>query len=509
MTNLKNYALLLALLACNAGFTVRAQRAVAIKQLKAYYKGLEDAREVNGNILVAQNGKVLYRHSFGYANVEQQLLNTPNTGFNTASLGKTCTAIAVLQLAEHHKISLDTTYASYFPDFPYPAITIRQLLSHTSGTSDQELAPIVGAYAAKHPELILANKDLIPALAEANVPLKLQPGEKWWYSNIGFQLLGALVEKQSGEYLGDYLDKYIFKPAGMRHTYLRNRSYHPYASTPYADNYDYAATFDTVRVKFDGSRSYYKDNMSGNGGIITTTGDFLRYDQALYHGTLLKAASLNEAFTPTRLKNGEVDEVWLNIGNMGIADDGLGWFIFRDKSMGTIVWHTGGMPGCSAIFMRNLDKRQMVVLFDNVNSEKMYLKALNALRILNGKAPLTIPRSLTKIYGKALFAKGEAYANPLLLRLKNDTVHYVLNENDMNNLGYAFLEHKHLPEALTTFKLNTILYPESDNVFNSYGDALAESGDKAAALAMYRRSLEINPKNEDSIKALKTILGQP
>jgi len=235
----------------------------------------------------------------------------------------------------------------------------------------------------------------------------------------------------------------------------------------------------------------------------------LRYDKALYNGVLLKAATLNEAFTPAKLKNGAVDEVWLNIGGMSQADNGLGWFIFRDTSMGKIVWHTGGMPGCTTIFMRNLSKKQMVVIFDNINSEKLYPKALNALRILNGKAPLTIPRSLTKIYAKALFAKGETYANGLLYRLKSDSLHYTLNENDMNNLGYAFLEHKHLPEALTTFKLNTLLYPQSDNVYNSYGDALLESGDKAAAIAMYRRSLDINPKNEDSIKALKSITQQP
>jgi tetratricopeptide (TPR) repeat protein len=79
----------------------------------------------------------------------------------------------------------------------------------------------------------------------------------------------------------------------------------------------------------------------------------------------------------------------------------------------------------------------------------------------------------------------------------------------MNKLGYAFMEHKHMPEALTTFKLNTELFPKSDNVYNSYGDGLAESGDKASAIAMYKKSLEINPKNEDSSKALKAITKQP
>ena len=364
MTNQKKCGLLLALVAYTTCTTVRAQSTAAIEQLKIYYKGLEKGHEVNGNILVAQEGKVLYQHSFGYTNFEHQTVNTQYTGFNTASIGKTFTAIAVMQLVEQHKISLDSAYASYFPDFPYPAVTIRQLLSLTSGTSDQELSPVVDAFKANHPELALENKDLIPVLAEAKVQLKLQPGEKWWYSNIGFQLLAALVEKQSGEYLGEYLNKKIFRPAGMRHTYLRNKSYHPYLIAPYADNYDYAATFNTVRLKFEGPRSYYqgKDNMSGNGGIITTTGDFLRYDQALYNGTLLSVASLQALFTPTKLKNGAVDEVWLKIGNMGTSDDGLGWFIFRDKSMGTIVWHTGGTTCSNWCFFSMLRQKLAIRL---------------------------------------------------------------------------------------------------------------------------------------------------
>ena len=510
MANLKKYMLLFALLAFNAAFTVKAQSHVVVEKLSNYCKGLTDAREINGNILIAQNGEVLYRHASGYANFEQKIVNNENTGFNLASISKTFTAIAVLQLYEQHKISLDATYASYFPEFPYTGVTIRQLLSHTSGTSDQELAPVVGVYEHKHPELVLANKDLIPALAEAKVPLKLGPGEKWWYSNIGYQLLALLVEKQADENFGKYLEEHIFKPAGMQHTYLRTRSVRPLPGEPYADNYDYPSIFDTLRVKFDGPRSYYAGNdMAGNGNVISTTGDFLRYDQALYNGTLLKAATLNEAFTPAKLKNGAVDEIWLDIGKMGQADNGLGWFIFRDTSMGKVIWHTGGMPGCTTIFMRNLTKKQMVVVFDNINSEKLYPKALNMLRILSGKPPMTVPKSLTKIYGKALFARGEAYANALLLRLRSDSLHYALNENDMNNLGYAFLEQKRLPEALTAFKLNTVLYPQSDNVYNSYGDGLLESGDKAAAIAMYRKSLEINPKNEESIKALKMITGQP
>lgn len=475
------------------------------QKLDDYFSALGNNREINGNLLVAENGRIIYKQSFGYADFDSKRLNTDDSEFNLASISKTFTAVAVLQLKEKNQLNLDDKFVKYFPDFPYPAITIRQMLSHSSGLSDSDLSPIFNETAAPKTGKVSTIEDLPARLARAKVPLKLQPGEKWWYCNLAYQLLALLVEKQSGEKFGAYLVRHIFQPAGMQHTYLKNALTNRKDSPQLSQNFDYPFKFSPVRVKFAGERSYYKDDSFGNGNVISTTGDLLRFDTALYNATLLKNETLDDAFSPTRLKSGENNKIWLNIGGMGGALNGLGWFIFEDESAGKIVWHTGGMPGCATIFLRNITKKQTVVLLDNTNSEGLYRRALSALNILNGKPVLPVRKSLTKIYGRALMEKGADFAAVRLNQLKADAENYNLSENDMNNMAYEMLENGYPRQALETFKINTLLFSASDNVYESYGEGLLKTGKKEEAVAMFKKSLEINPDNEDAQKMLKKI----
>src|ERR1700730_4798342 len=134
------------------------------KKLDAYY---HTNGAFNGNILVAEKGKVIYQASFGYARFEDKTPNTPDTQFELASIAKTFTALAVAQLWEQGKIDIDKTYAAYFPAFPYPDITIRQLLSHSSGFSDQQLGQCNSKYQKENNIEVMTNADEIPAIAEA------------------------------------------------------------------------------------------------------------------------------------------------------------------------------------------------------------------------------------------------------------------------------------------------------------------------------------------------------
>jgi CubicO group peptidase (beta-lactamase class C family) len=473
------------------------------QKLDDYFSAVADNKEINGNLLIAENGKVIYKRSFGYADFETKRLNAENSEFNLASVSKTFTAVAVLQLKEKGKLSLDDKFVKYFPEFPYPEITIRQMLSHSSGLSDSDLSGIFNKPAAKTPEKISTDAELIPLIARAKVPLKLQPGEKWWYCNLAYRLLAILVEKVSGETFNDYLSKHIFQPAKMKNTYLKTSLLNRADSPQFSQNFDYPFKFSLERVKFVGTRSYYNEASFGYSNIVGTTSDLLRFDAALYNGTLLKNETLEEAFSPTKLRSGEDNRIWLNMGGMGSALNGLGWFIFEDASAGKIVWHTGGMPGCATIFLRNITKKQTVVLLDNTNSEGLYRRALSAMNILNGKPILPVKKSLTKIYGRALMEKGADYAAVRLNELKNDTENYNFSENDVNNMAYEMLENDYPAQALETFKLNTFLFPASDNVYESYGEGLLQIGKRDEAVRMFEKTLKINPQNEDAQKMLE------
>lgn len=333
---------------CLLALVVQVRAQDIKKQLDTYYhtKGA-----FNGNILVAEKGKVIYQGSFGYARFEDKKPNTQATQFELASIAKTFTALAVAQLWEQGKIDIGKTYATYFPAFPYPDITIRQLLSHSSGFSDQQLGQYNGVYQRKHNLEVMTNADEISAIAEAKIKLELQPGEKWWYSNMGYDLLALLVEIVSGEPFNTYLKKHIWDPAGMKATYAYNTLLNYGPNPNHAESYDYPQTYECQRIRLtDGKSSYFKSVLAGASNIVSTTGDFLNFDHALKAGILLKPSTLAAASTPANLANGDPVRIWLDIGGMGKAFDSMGWFIFEDESMGKIVWHTGGTPGCATIF---------------------------------------------------------------------------------------------------------------------------------------------------------------
>jgi len=476
----------------------------ATQTLDAYYSGLAAGGRLNGAVLVAQDGKVVYAKAFGYADFEARKPSDLDTEFEVASVAKTFTATAVLQLVEHGKIDLDAPVARYLKDFPYPAVTVRRLLSHTSGISDQDLERAMRAYAKTIAPRPMGQADLVPALQAGKVAFQLQPGQRWWYANIGYHLLARLVETVSGQSFDAYVRDRIARPAGLAHTYVVSAA-HPSTTSRMAGNYDYEPRYAATRTRLKGDAS----NVMGAAGVVTTVGDLLKFDQALRDNKLLKAKTQAMAYTPDRLADGQPVSVWLDIGGMGPAEDGLGWFIFKDRSHGKVVWHTGGMPGCATIFLRALDEKRSVIVLDNTNSEGLYKAGLSALRILNGEPPLDAPLNLARIYARTLTAQGPDAAFAKLAALRDDTTHYVLRENDLNNLAYEMLEDGRLPQALETFKVNAALFPASDNVYNSYAEALEKAGRRDDALAMHRKAVTLNPDNSDSKAAIARLSAKP
>lgn len=462
---------------------------------------------INGNVLVAENGKVVYKKSFGFADFENKIPNSESSRFNIASVSKTFTSVAILQLKEKGKLGLDDPVKKYLPEFPYADITIKHLLSHTSGLPDIELFDDLT-------DKVITNQQVLPSLNQWKTPLSFKPGEKWEYSNVNFNLLLLVVEKVSGQPFREYLQENIFSKAQMSDTYLledylhvrndKNRVVSHKLPQLYSEN-----PVDVQNKIFPFVIGLHRlSGLKGDGDIISTTADLLKYDQCLYGGILLKQATLNEAFTPTRLNNGEPAYTSINLGKNAY---GLGWFIFEDTSKGKIVWHTGGVPGSVSVLLRNISKNQTVILLDNANSVGVYRMGVNAMHILNNTTPLLIvKRSLVREYAKVLAAKNVDAAYCKLKELQSDSTHYYLDEDEMNNMGLALLDETavvgHEEKALEALKLNTLLFPESYNTYDSYGEALAKTGKKNEAIFMYRKSLELNPENDSGKKALEQLL---
>jgi len=163
--------ILLLLLSCSA-FCPQLDAQTAGERLDAFFRSPQTS--LNGNVLAAEKGKIIYQRSFGWADAKNRAPNNDNSKFDIASITKTFTSTAILQLRDRGKLDLDVPLAKYFPDFPYPEITVRHLLSHTGGLPDNQ---IFEEPAGDAPDKTFTNADIIPALKSWKRPLLFKPGE--------------------------------------------------------------------------------------------------------------------------------------------------------------------------------------------------------------------------------------------------------------------------------------------------------------------------------------------
>ena len=356
------------------GNTVHAQNLQ--KELDHLFSEVTASQEehFNGVVLVAEHGEIIYQNAKGFSDIGAQKMNTIRSRFQLASLSKVFTATAVMQLVEKGSLNLNDSFVKYVPSFPYPAITIRQLLSHTSGLPDFK-----DIYAEKS-RLPLNNSDMVPAIISYG-KLVAPPGTRWYYSSVAYALLANLVEKITGLwFLLTTVNEHICKPAGMLHSYvlspytihpdsLRAISYLPSGSGPLTEN-------DSVITELASPWQ----TIVGPGLMVSSAEDLLHFSESLFNNIILSAASQAEMYTPVKLSNGNFAEL-----SHAPIYAGLGWGIDIDNSAGTIVSHNGGSPGISTILLRNLQKKQTVIVLENSDNMAILGFGVNAMNILNQK----------------------------------------------------------------------------------------------------------------------------
>lgn len=315
-------------LACKRGPSPAADRPAEIGRL---FARLHEQRLFDGEALVAESGVVVYSGAFGLADREAKLPYTSNTPSCLASLSKPITAVALMMLAEKGLIAFDSPLSRLLPGFSHAigAITVRQLLTHTSGVPDY---PDLGV---DRPGV--TNAEILAALRRVTAPV-FPPGLKYQYSNSGYVLLGQIVENLSGTALPQFLAARIFKPLAMSSTFVLTSPADKHARV--ARGYDRS-----------GGVNDFEGMSTGDGGVYSTVNDLLRFDQALYEDTLVRRESLAIAFRPAQVREGSTTY-------------GFGWNIGNDTS-GLKVWHTGNTAGFRAFMERRLSRRITVIMLTN------------------------------------------------------------------------------------------------------------------------------------------------
>jgi D-alanyl-D-alanine carboxypeptidase len=287
-------------------------------------------------VMVRHNGKVALLRGYGIANLEHGVGVTPQTVFQSGSLGKQFTAMAVMILVEDKKLDLDDPISKYL-DVPesWSAIRLRHLLTHTSGLGD-------------YPEKFSLQQDYteddLLKMIKAQ-PLGFAPGEKWSYSNLGYVALGILIHKVSGQFWGDYLQKHVIEPLGMKHTRAISET-------------DIIPNRAAGYVLKDGALKNQQWvspslNKTADGSLYFTAEDLAKWDEALETRGLLSRASYEQMWTPVRLNHDTT------------APYGFGWRIATSDSGHRLLEHGGAWQGFAAYIGRYPDDRLSVVVLCN------------------------------------------------------------------------------------------------------------------------------------------------
>lgn len=312
--------------------------------------------DFSGVVLFADKGKVIFQKAFGVRNYETNVPTQPDDIFELASVSKQFTAMAIIMLKEQGLLTYDDLIETYLPTLHYQGITIRQLLTHTSGLPDYQA--VMDQYWDK--ARVATNADIMEYLNEYKPPMQFEPGKKYEYSNTGYVLLASIVEAVSGQDFVAFCDERIFTPLQMSSTAIRSNE--EKASLP---NLALGHVYVPEKSRYIRADSFPSSNYTiwlggrkGPGRVSSTASDLLKWDQALYSDKLVTKASLTEVFTPQPLTDGSTSQY------------GFGWMLIPTSPAGKVVWHNGDNPGYKTIIVRYLDDQKTLIMLSNNYHEK-------------------------------------------------------------------------------------------------------------------------------------------
>lgn len=318
--------------------------------------------KLNGQILVAKNGEILFEAYAGkpWLHKDSQQVMNEHSALHLASVSKTFTAMAVLKLAEEKKLFIDSLVSAYLPGFPYPGVTLRMLLNHRSGLPNYVHQLTTWGW----PENKMAtNHDLLNLLNTVKPPVYFPSGTRFAYCNTNYAVLALVIEQASGKPYPVYLDKYIFKPLGMNDTYV----FEPKDTFRALPSYDWKGQL----IPFN-----YLDGIYGDKNIYSTVRDLYKWDQALYSRQFLSDYSLNQAFSPYSFEK------------PGIKNYGLGWRMFNFPNNKKIIFHNGWWHGNNTAFQRLVQDSATVICLGSRFNRGVY--SVLQLSYLFGDYPFEI-----------------------------------------------------------------------------------------------------------------------
>jgi len=301
----------------------------------------------SGGIIVAKGGNILFEHYAGYADYPTKTRPLQEeTPLHIASTSKTFTAIAILQLIEQQKLSLEDNVEQFFSTWPYPGITVKQLLTHRSGLPNYVYfmePPTVGS-------IPYTNEDVINWMITNRPALHAKPDTRFEYCNTNYLLLASIIEKVAGHTYPEFLRRSLFDYLGMKNTFVYQAKDTNRATPSYAN----------------GNRQWPLDHLDltfGDKNIYSTPRDLLKWDQALYTQQLVRDSLLALAFSPYSFEK------------PGQNNYGLGFRLKLLPNQKKVIYHFGRWHGNNAAFARLTDEQVTVIILSNRFNRQIYTAA--------------------------------------------------------------------------------------------------------------------------------------
>ena len=335
----------------------------------------------NGAWLYAENGEIISKGAVGWSDLEDTIPLREDMVFDLASVTKQFTAAAVLLLRREGLLSLDDEITKFYPELPYPGVTLRHLLQHTGGLPDyMDWVDKI----AKEEGTIPGNDVIVRFLRDCGEDAAFAPGEQWEYSNTGYCLLAQIVEQVAGRPFEDFLRERLFEPAGMTAT----RVYHRRKDRVTIPNLAWGLSLPLGAERYalpdelpEESEAVTCDGANGDGLVHSNVLDLYAWDRALRAGSVLTKEEQRLMATPGLLNSGvpAVEE------DDGVAYNyGFGWDILDHPDLGLILCHSGGWPGYSTWYERFVDADRVLILLRcrdvrDERASKSFFRAMKAV----------------------------------------------------------------------------------------------------------------------------------
>ena len=437
-------------------------------------------KQLNGSVLVAEAGKIIFKKGYGYANMDWKIPNTVDTKFRIGSITKQFVAMQIMQLVEEGKVQLEAKVTDYIPEYRKDTgqkITIHHLLTHTSGIPTYTGLPGFWSDSTRNPYDI---DYMIKNFHSGD--LEFEPGTEYRYNNTGYFLLAVIVERVTGKTFEENLHERILDPVRMANSGVdRNLEILDKRASGYMN----------LLTGYVNEPYFYMMNVLGAGDMYSTVEDLYLWDRALHTDKLLSEKYKSIMFTP-----------FLN-------NYAYGWSVYYQKLNESadsvkVISHSGGINGFNTRIHRLVDDNHVVIIFNNTGSTNLNGMCASITNILYDR-PYELPKkSLARTIGETIIASDVKTAIEKYIDLKaNYTDDYDFNEWALNQLGYQLLGINRVQDAIEIFKLNIEEYPDAFNPYDSLGEGYMIAGDKELAIKYYKKSLELNPDNENAVKMIE------